>query len=121
MKQLADLSLGATPLALLFRDEESLIISTARNENPQPPIGIWTGEPIVYRNGGANTVSGATKSQLETRVKSEQPTNRPDFVSQTLSARSTVSIWDRDLRAELGRLPPGDYYAPRVQSLMVVA
>jgi WD40 repeat protein/serine/threonine protein kinase len=96
------------PMDLVFRDEETLIVSTRGRPDLLSRIFIW--------NWRTNQVLGTV---------TPRPSVGPQDVTWGLAlspdaqriallssgAQSTVSIWDRDLKTEVGRLPPGNFLA----------
>jgi serine/threonine protein kinase/WD40 repeat protein len=106
MRQLAALAVGSSKF-VLFRDEETLIISTALE--PHSLIRIW--------NWRTNRVFGPVEPRLAVgsrgvwRPVLSQGGRRIALILTSFGPSSIVSIWDSDLKKEVGRLPPGDYHA----------
>jgi WD40 repeat protein len=109
MKPLAELSISQTnPPGILFRDEDTLLIRTGWL------IRIWN-----WRTNRVVETSGPPTLGLQNLVLRRlvlSPDRRRIALlllnrGSLSTARSTVSIWDRELTTEVGRLPPGDYSA----------
>jgi WD40 repeat protein len=112
LKQLATVEMLQTPTELLFRDDETLIVLMESQQVWFPPtvLSIW------------NWRTNSVLAELDPRplVGSDNvlwrfalsPTGRRiALILHKFGTPSTVSIWDSDLKAEVGRLPPGDYAA----------
>jgi WD40 repeat protein len=99
------------PTQLLFRDEATLIISTLDLAGKTPSlVRVWnwradrilaTVEP-VSTIGPQNGLWGVALSPDRRRIA---------LISSQVGTQRTVSIWDGELKFEIGRLPPGDYQA----------
>ena len=93
MEQLAQVEMVEPQSYVLFRDEETLITVGPTS------FRIW--------NWRTNSVLvGSVDPHDVLRLASSSDGRRIAVISPT-----TVSIWDSDLKSEIGRLPPGDYQA----------
>jgi WD40 repeat protein len=100
---------------LLFRNEQTLLISIGRPELilssprvPPPFVCLWN-----WRTNSVlatvEPISGIGPERW--RLGLNPQGRRIALTSFARGAPSTVSIWDDDLKAEIGKLPPGDYQA----------
>jgi WD40 repeat protein len=112
MKQLAVFVVpGASPTNLLFRDEGTLIIASVDRARRTPSLirlWNWRTQRVLATvqpkpTFGAESVSSLLAVSLDGR--------RIALASSTFQTPTTVSIWNADLNAQVGTLPPGDFRA----------
>jgi WD40 repeat protein len=109
MTQQAETSAFSNPRHLLFRDQDTLIVSSTGASSEQL-ISIWnwrTNRVLKTVEPGPRVAPRAMISAMAL----SPDRRRIALILHDLGGTSAVSIWDEKLRDEIGRLPPGDYSA----------
>ena len=109
---------NSSPTHVLFRDEQTLIISSQDLYQEAPSVvRIWNWQTNrVLATAEPKLTTVAPKPSFGPRPGQWRIALSPDgrriaLIPNGHGMPTTVSIWDSGLKAELGRLPSGDYEA----------
>ena len=112
MERLAEIDVLGSPASLLFRDDDTLIVSTGASQDvPRSFVRIWNWRTRGLVAELEPRPRVAPQQAFFWRLALSSDRRKIALILPNPGKSSTVSIWDWDLKTEVGRLPPGDYWA----------